>query len=404
MDTNTPLASPKSRAAKIGVAALYAVVFAMLCHLFFNHLRNNFVNDTAAHVETVLRGHAGYSLAHFVIGVCCRLPFPRGVLSVVLASFSLGTALGMAVYLRSRAGARWSRPLLLFLGLALVFTGNLWLPRLFPHFYTHYTKVSQPWHNSTYLLMRFFSVPVLALYFKLFDQARRNAFAIRDGLLFCAVLTLCNYAKPNFFLAFAPAALAVFAWLLVASRGKNAPALFKWGCCFILSAVCMVFMFRIVYEPGSHSSIAFSSENFVDYVFGNKGVGGRRGQFWICEFSNLCFPLYVLASFVVLKLLGRAVEFSRLLQGFLIFLFGHLEQLFLVEDGPRRSHGNYAWGVYGVGMLLFLVCLAEWLRAYDRKQLRNKWAFGIGLALFAAHILGGFVYFTILCRGLGFVL
>ena len=33
--------------------------------------------------------------------------------------------------------------------------------------------------------------------------------------------------------------------------------------------------------------------------------------------------------------------------------------------------GNYAWGVYCAGMILFLVCISEWIFAYCDRQIKK---------------------------------
>lgn len=387
------------RKARIGLAIIALVIFAMSFYLFYCYITDVYASDFPSHIRTVLQGREMYSLMHRIIAVCYRISQSEIILSALMSFLVIGTAYGMYVYLNNRVAGGYSKEILILLAFALLFTSNIYLPKIFPHFYNHYTKVSQPWHNSTYILMRLFSVFVLVLYFKMYDQMKNGEFTTKIGVCFCIVLSLCNFAKPNFFLAFAPMAFFVFMHLFLKAKGRNFKQLLQWGSCFLLSMPCMFFMVNVVYDESENSTIAFSLENFVDYVFGNAGVGGHRGQFLICEFSNLFFPLFVLTVFLVLKYKKEKIELDRIIQGFALFFIAHLQQLLMIDEGPRRASGNYAWGVYGIGMLLFLISISEWLWAYKNGYLKNKHIFLIGIVIFILHIVCGVIYFVMLHQG-----
>ena len=111
--------------------------------------------------------------------------------------------------------------------------------------------------------MRFFSMWVILLFFNIYENVENNKFSIRDGIIFCVLLSLCNYSKPNFFLAFAPASFFIFICLFIRFRGKNFASIFKWGMCYLFSIPCMFYMVSVVYDKSENSQVAFSSENLV---------------------------------------------------------------------------------------------------------------------------------------------
>lgn len=51
----------------------------------------------------------------------------------------------------------------------------------------------------------------------------------------------------------------------------------------------------------------------------------------------------------------------------------------MIDEGHRMYDGNYAWGVYCAGMILFLVCISEWIFAYCDRQIKNICVFILGI-------------------------
>ena len=383
-----------------GIVCLVVLIVLFLSYiLFYNYIIGRYISDFPLHIFTVQSGNPGYSLMHKIIGLCYSLPYSEIFFSLCMVLLIGGTILGEFSYFKTRMGKQFSNRICVFFSVMLLFTSNCYIPYVFEHFYNHYTKVSQPWHNSTYILMRFLSVWVILLFYKLYDEIENNCFYFKDGFWFCLILSLCNYSKPNFFLAFAPASIFIFIYLFIRAKGKNIVTLIKWGLCYLLSMPCLFYMQSVVFDESENSKIAFSSENFVDYVLGKNAVNGCRYQFIVLEVSNLLFPMFVLGCFIILRLLNKSIELKRMLIMFLIFVVSHLEQLLMIEDGWRKEHGNFAWGVYCFGMLLFMVCIGEWLEAWMDKKITNKLIFVIGLLLFFVQIFCGLVYFAKLYSG-----
>lgn len=99
------------------------------------------------------------------------------------------------------------------------------------------------------------------------------------------------------------------------------------------------------------------------------------------------FPIFVLIVFSVIKLKNKSMETDRIIQAFILFLITHLQQLLMIDEGHRMYDGNYAWGVYCAGMILFLVCISEWIFAYCDRQIKNICVFILGILLFLLHII-----------------
>lgn len=382
-----------------------AVLFSCITHLFYCYINGIYLSDFPSHIATVLEGRAKYSLMHRLISLCYLLPYPDFVLSILMSLLILGTALGMWLYIVKRLNAGtdfiqsdniqiFKKMELGFIAVSLLFTSNIYIPILFPSLYCHYTKVSQPWHNSTYILMRFWSVFVIYTYFQIYEKLKKNEFKFYNGIWFCILLTLCNFSKPNFFLAFAPTVLIVLFLILFKEKGRNLRELISFGCIILLSMPILFYQMQIVYDEAEKSSIALSLECFQDYIY------GIPGKILVYEISNLCFPLFVGVVFLALKFVKHQnIEFDRLAQGGLLFIIAHLQQLLMIDQGPRADAGNYAWGVYAYGMLLFMICITEWISAYKKKLFKGTAIFKVGLCIYALHILCGIIYFINLCQG-----
>lgn len=382
------------------IIMLNVILFCFSTRLFSNYINASFSSDFPSHINTVLDGKAKYSLMHRLIGLCYFTPpHSNFALAALMGGLILGTSIGMWLYISKRINNINNKVFIFIIAISLLFTSNIYIPIYFPSLYNHYTKVSQPWHNSTYILMRFWAALVIYTYFEVYNRLKKNLFKIQDGIWFCLFLTLCNFSKPNFFLAFTPMVFFTLVYLLWKEKGKNFRQLFSFGCLILFSMPILFYQIQIVYDESEKSSIALSLECFRDYVF------GIPGKFFVYEISNLCFPIFVVIVLLILKYVKHQnIEFDRLVQGGLMFIIAHLQQLLMIDEGPRADSGNYAWGVYAVGMLLFMICISEWITVYKKNLLKNKCIFIIGLSIYFLHISCGIVYFIKLCQGYKYII
>lgn len=141
--------------------------------------------------------------------------------------------------------------------------------------------------------------------------------------------------------------------------------------------------------------LPYHPKNFVDYVLSNNIL--------IYEISNLLFPLFVVVVFAIIHSKNRNFSIDRIVIGSIIFVISHLQQLLMIDDDPRKDAGNYAWGVYGIGSILFMIFITEWLRAYRCKFLSKK-IFVIGVTIFVLHVISGIVYFVMLSQGRTYII
>ena len=243
------------------------------------------------------------------------------------------------------------------------------------------------WHNSTYLGMKFAAVLVLLLYFSWLKTYQKG---ISPGkwLLFTASLIFVNLMKPNFILCFAPAmGLQLLADCILA-RGKTLKYQILSGIPVLISLGVVIYQTTVLFqgkEDGSRIALMLPY-NFLKY----------NRYPWAALLQSAAFPLFVLA--------GNRKELKRdRVFGFtwLIWLFGLLEYLFLGEEGPRKTHGNFSWGYSFCIFLVFVVCAAkccEKLKEGRPSGGRKLYWAAAGL-LFLGHLACGMTYFIHLYLG-----
>ena len=112
-----------------------------------------------------------------------------------------GTVVGIYAIIGNYLQGTISKSCIWLVSVMLLFISNIPIPDVFPHIYdASFVSVTQPWHNSTYILMSFFGIWVLYYYFRIIKSVKScEKIALKDTVIFWIILSLCNYSKPNFF-------------------------------------------------------------------------------------------------------------------------------------------------------------------------------------------------------------
>lgn len=241
--------------------------------------------------------------------------------------------------------------------------------------------ITQPWHNPTYHLMRLLGYLVLTIYFILFKCYKNNDNKkFKFYGLFIILLTLVNYAKPNFFLGFAPAMLIVLVYDLITSKGKQLKNIIMFGCCVLLTMPVLFLQSATLFGSGSNASIIISTEQFLTLFSNSSGINSI--------ISNLLFPLFTTIVYFCIYF-GKSkkeLDASILVQSWLMFAISFFERFFLFETGPREGHGNFLWGCFFFTDVLYIVCFVEWITLFNKGYLsRKNPLFYIGVAIYLIH-------------------
>ncbi len=188
------------------------------------------------------------------------------------------------------------------------------------------------WHNDTFILMRLFALLALGISLELYKDLSKNI-SIKKWGLFCIILTLTTMAKPSFLMAFVP--VLGFALIYKITTRQIDKASLKniicGGCSLIPSGIIILRQYTMTYNSDDTSSIIFSPFTVMSTV-GNLPV----------EFVLfLIFPVIVL----IFNYKDLIKERSFWYIGTWLFWAASIFYvLFLIETGPRASHGNMGWG------------------------------------------------------------
>ena len=342
-------------------------------------------SDLPAHISEGINGTA-YSLMERSYGFLMEtLGLNEKAVALWLALL-LGAAVFVTWLLLRQLFPAGNQRALHFLAFACSFVMPLYLPWVNDYRYMG-MQSGNLWHNSTYLGMKFAAVLVLLLYFSWLKTYQKG---ISPGkwLLFTASLIFVNLMKPNFILCFAPAmGLQLLADCILA-RGKTLKYQILSGIPVLISLGVVIYQTTVLFqgkEDGSRIALMLSY-NFLKY----------NRYPWAALLQSAAFPLFVLA--------GNRKELKRdRVFGFtwLIWLFGLLEYLFLGEEGPRKTHGNFSWGYSFCIFLVFVVCAAkccEKLKEGRPSGGRKLYWAAAGL-LFLGHLACGMTYFIHLYLG-----
>lgn len=347
------------------------------------------------HIHSALAGR-GYSLLSFIYWSIFRLTGKVGAICLFLSFFSVlsagFTACAIRYILRKKGKElRWETALLL--GLLLLFLCKIFIPGISPTFYIGYSFMTQPWHNQTYIFMRFFALLTMVIYFEI-EQRYLHTFTKKDALFFTVLLALTNSVKPNFVLFFSLMMLIYLIRDFVYTKGKKFKNIFLFGSCVLLSLVILVWQSTVLFPAESGGGgIAVSFSALAAFFSSWRNVAG-------CIISML-FPILVYAWTVWEKR-----ERGILTKSWIMLVIAALESFCLVETGERTAHGNFIWGRYCAGWLLFVFSLIQYIVLLDSvkntKNRKKKILCCVTGGVLGVNFLCGITYFVLLLMGRGY--
>ena len=343
-------------------------------------------SDLVDHIDTALAG-GGYSLLASVFRWIYKcIPSVQGIV-VFLVLVSVITVFCIAIAIDKWVNTEKENKSMIYkyipIAIAGVVLSSVYIPVIYPYFYKG-TCLTQPWHNSTYLLMRCVGVLVMLVYFEI-EKHYLEYISLKEMIVFTVLLVLVNYAKPNFIIAFAPMMLIYLIVDFIRTRGRSCIPNVKFGVCVLASLPILVVQSTILYPKGGESKIVFTLNNIIN--------GLRSGELVLFVLSSLLFPIVVT---LLLKQKGSIAK--RLQQSWIMWIISWTEKLFLTETGYRMDHGNFGWGSRFFSFFLVMVCVAEWLHAYKIRKIERK-EFLAGCIFLLPNIVCGMYYFSYLLTG-----
>ena len=383
------------------ISAYFVAIFAVF-FLFVNQARGFYRSDFNIHIANAISG-GGYSINNlFLKGAYYlgRTPGCAAYLTIVV----LITMLCAGVWFKrelAREGTvkdfGWSKSFLL--AGSVCFLGGIYVPNVYPYFFLSpdyngrgaaFSFCTQPWQNSTYILMRLFGLLTLILFFRIYSKYQVEGISPKEWLAFTIVLTLTNAAKPNFFIAFAP---AMFLFLMkdwICSRGKSFRHAFVFSTTVLASMPILFVQKKLLFDNSTgltENGISVTLIPFLRLV--------KEGNLLPLLITGLTFfALVTAATFAAKK------KDDQILFGWIMLLISLGEAVFFTETGARAAAGNFGWGVHFCAYALCLLCLK---RLFLLKDFMHKTAYYFTISPFILMIVTGFAYFAHLLGGGDFI-
>ncbi len=299
--------------------------------------------------------HGAHPLWHILVSLVCLLGFPLEISSALVTALCKAAEIWLihrlfTLYLSDRLSSNT----LTLLALVVSTVSALCLPFYNP---TVYYGVGTPntWHSCTQLIAMVFMllcVPYTAHCYDLFTRLlpQRGSHTLlpwRKPILLGILLLLSLLAKPTFMQAFLPAACLFFLaqWI---RHPKNSRFFLQIILCVLPSVLFMIIQYMyyfglIVPQQGS-MILQFTWEKGLDLL--------------IRLVLMLAFPIYAAIS-------GRRVGGHDTLFWLTIVYatVASIEFLILGESGRRAADGNFAWGMMGAMLMVWIVCTIRFFRS-----------------------------------------
>ena len=376
---------------KVERVVLFVFLFccSMLIFSLFLLYPSKFPSDWWAHYNHALNGE-WYSINALLI-ILLNSINPQPLLYAFIMSFLLCVesliTYKLMIWLYDNVGGKVDlhcKAVFYACSFGLPFLCAIRIPRIQDKYYVD-SFVTQPWHNSTSILMRLFGLITIWLFLRIIAKVYAGLHErLLVLLLFVVVFSLTNFAKPNFFIGFAPAVFLLLLCDFAKSRAKSFVRDVEIGMLIIGSMPIMIWQASVLFSD--ESKVAFTLRNLQQYFDLRWGV--------LSILTQMIFPIYV---GVVVLFVKKQTDLNfrlRFLLAFswLLWMISFLEKLCLIEVGERELHGNFGWGCRFFSYFLFMIsyCVCYFL---GEKGIINKKARIIGDILVSVHFFCGIIYY-----------
>ncbi len=373
----------------IALALTSVVLFLLFFHIFSGQIYDQnglYDSDIHTHIKFSLNG-SGYSLLYRIMGVLHRLagsPFPIAVMEALMV---VGTWLLSAKWLKDMYASH-SYAFYAFVSLPTLGLTGMYLSSVYECFYKQ-QLVTQPYHNITYIGMRFFAVPVMILFYKVFEQYLESV-RWKQWVCLAIMLVVSTAVKPSFFYGFALALLVMLIVDFIRTKCQLKPftKMVIMGLVVIPSLCVMALQAVVLFDkpagtPGGSGIALIWGARFV-----KKGFLKTTLKL-IC---GLAFPCLV--AFFNRDRLKKTEIFT-----YLMYVVQLLICILFSETGKRAYHGNFYWGLYGAAFFVFLITFARFADNVRHYRQYNKIYILFSGLLCATHLVSSASYFWAIFNG-----
>ena len=390
------------------VAVLVFGIYTIACgYLFFMQADAAhdlyFESDLLAHLQMAEDGW-GYSLTAVFYRIFYMLPGYHVLVACFLAFFAGGTMVATYFILRELVFSKWKIRGVKWSALGAAISTNIVMPCFIQAVhYQRYVGYQSPsvWHNSTYTVMKFFSLLTLYYYIRFFTEYKKKV-VWKDWILFTVFLTLSTATKTSFLLVFGPVALVGLFFDFYRKVPIKRILLFASS---ILPSVAIVLFQEMVLfgeDTGNGIVIEFGYNVYL-----------RADKPYFTMILSALFPVLIFLFNIIpvcrqtikdLKHKSLPVHTAFFL-AWSMWAVGAIQLLFLKETGTRIQDGNFSWGYDFCLFILFVVSIVYYMMNLRSTRflkgiypLRILYAAVLG-AVLGYHMYCGFIFFIRLLNG-----
>lgn len=337
---------------RVAAILLLAFYFYKLVFLHFNQayypVTGEYESDLFAHIEMALDGW-GYSIMAVVFRLFSLLPETAFyvMIALFLSVCEIGAIVLTYIWLKKQEIKEEEA---ILLSIILGFVMPLFVVWIQPYRYAGYQSPSI-WHNSTYIVMKVFSLLCICLYLGISEKYKDNV-KPSSLILFSILLALTTSVKTSFILAFAPAAII---FLLLDMYLKVPPKrILLCALTVIPSLGVMLFQKYVLFGTDTGNSIIFDPL-YVVYI--------RTDKPYFTMILSAAFPVLVFL-YNAIKVFAEtfkdikkreSLRHRAFLFSWTMWFFAFLMLILLRESGERELDDNFAWGYDFALFLVFVV-------------------------------------------------
>ncbi|MED9904805.1 MAG: hypothetical protein UFG06_11545 [Lachnospiraceae bacterium] len=356
-------------------------------------------SDVALHSEWAYKIHSvsqifkasSYPLYHIIVKIMVKVTcIPLNYCAaLVMAGCNLFTYGILHRYIVRKNEKNRSSNVFNYLILGMMLAQAIYVPWFNERLYLGQGSINV-WHNPTYTIVKPFAILAFGLLEDIYaDTEKRKVIFSKRWWLLLIVMFFANLAKPSLFQVLVPGLGLFMLFDLITLKGKQIVKHVEVAAAFIPSAALAL------YQAG----VSFTTGVSLEWLGVWKEYSPNP---YISVVLFIAFPLFVLSS--------RIKEWNNGIKiALCVFLTGFFETALLAEEGFRRNHGNFFWGYYLGGALVWLVSVKEfirWHRSYFESGRNDKITsikLTMGWILFLLHVFSGIYYIYLLLFSPGFL-
>ncbi len=368
---------------------MLTAVFLLCSHMFIDMTDRVMTSDFADHIDDALNNRS-YSLMGFMMLMSCRLTgsiHSVGFLSAALVVLTIVVCAYFMKEVLKMMDVETEIDRLIPVSAGTVFICKLCIPDWSPYYFAD-SFSTQPWHNSTYILMRLFAMLTMLYFFRI-EKNYLKEIRYRDLAVFAFLCFLTNFSKPNFMIAFAPVMLLILIRDFIMTKGKSFRNAFLFGLCVLFGCTIMIFQSSVLYSESTNTSVTISLANAADMLAEN------RKYFFNLPF-NYAFPFIAVLLVLDNKDVFSKFELAMYRQNWFMLLLSMLEYLFIREVGFRETHGNFRWGQQFFSYLIFVMSLIMIIKIARKRPEKDKQVC-VANYTYVMHVIFGIAFFMLIC-------